>query len=368
MISVRPFDLRDLGAVISLHRECFPGVAQRPLDEVERKYKQLWVDSPFRHPRLPPLVACDGDGNVVGVWLTLIRSWRVGDEKITARTPTARAVRQSLRRQGVYQELTEAWKKARDAVIGDRSLSFSDRLTPIMVARVKKRPENATLLDDYGFTWVVPLRRRAARIRELESTLLRRRTLRAGLGWVIRATGNTIERMLADRPPDLPEASPLRATPLSAQGLHETICSVGEAYAVRIDEDASTLQWMLDYIRDYPSRGRLHGRVLCAANGTPIAFYAGYVRPTKRYEVLVLAAHPEMRLSVLVQLLRDAYEQGCATVAGWASAAELVPCLRCGAQVRADFPPSLGTRDEEIKQLFLSHKALITGLEGERWI
>jgi len=177
-----------------------------------------------------------------------------------------------------------------------------------------------------------------------------------------------MEKMVADERPDLPESANFRDAPLTAQALQETMDSVGEAYALRLDEGVSTFDWMLDYMRDYPSRGHFHGRIICAANGTPIAFYAGYLRPTKTYDIVALAARPEDRLAVLAQLSRDAYEQGCATVAGWASAAELVPCLRCGAHVRADSPPSLTARDEEIKRLFLTHKALITGLEGERWI
>ena len=204
MISVRSFDPGDLGAVISLHRECFPGVAQRPLDEVERKYKQLWVDSPFQHPRLPALVACDQDGGVVGVFLSLIRWWSLGDEKIPARTGTARAVSPALQRQGIYRELVEVWKKNRAGVHGDRSIGFSDRLTPVMVARDRRRPEKITLLDEYGFTWVIPLRRRAARIRQIESVLLRRGAPGAGLGWAARTIGSAMEKIVADERPDLP--------------------------------------------------------------------------------------------------------------------------------------------------------------------
>jgi hypothetical protein len=150
----------------------------------------------------------------------------------------------------------------------------------VMVARDRKHPENVTLLDEYGFTWVIPLRRRAARIREIESVLLRRGAPGAGLGWAARAIGSAMEKMVADERPDLPETANFRDAPLTAQALHETMDSVGEAYPLRLDEGASALDWTLDYMRDYPSRGHFHGRVLCAANGTPIAFYAGYLRPT----------------------------------------------------------------------------------------
>jgi hypothetical protein len=351
-----------------LHRECFPALKHRTPEEVDRKYKQLFVDNPFRDPRLPALVACDQDGGVVGVHLSLIRWWRLGDEKIPARTGTARAIRPALQGQGIYRRLADTWRENRDPVHGDRSLGFSDRLTPVMVASNRKRTDRVTVLDGYGFTWVIPLRRRGARIREIESVLLRRGAPGAGLGWAARVIEAAMEKMVAGERPDLPETATFRDAPLTAQGLHETMGSAGEGYALRLDEDVSALEWMLDYMRDYPSRGHFHGRVLCAANGTPIAFYAGYLRPTKVYDVVALAARPEDRLAVLAQLSRDAYEQGCATVAGWASAAELVPALRCGAQVRADSPASLTTRDEEIKRLFLSHDVLITGFEGERWI
>lgn len=368
MISIRPFEREDLAAVIDLHRECFPGLRPRSPDEVDRKYRQLFAETPFQDPRLPALVACDEEGNVVGIWLALIRWWRLGDERIPARTGTARAVRPALQGQGIYRQLGDAWKKLRMAAHGDRSLGFSDRLTPVMVARDRKHPENVTILDDYGFSWVIPLRRRAARIRELEAAFLRRGAARAGLRRFARAAGNALERSVTDPLPELPETTPVREAPLTAQGLHESICAVGEAYGLRMDEDADALQWLLDYMRDYPSRGDFHGRLLYAEDGTPLGCYAGYLRPGKDFEVLALAARPETRFAVLVHLLKDAYARGCVTATGWASAVGLAAPLRCGARVRADSPASLTARDEEIKGLFLSHDVLITGLEGERWI
>jgi hypothetical protein len=336
---------------------------------VERKYRQLWVDSPFRDPCLPPLVACDEDGNVVGVWLSLVRSWRLDGERIPGRTATARAVRPTLQRQGVYRELGEVWKGNRMATHGERSLGFSDRVTPVMVARTRKHGENTTtLLDGYGFTWTIPVRRQTARIRQLQAGLVRRVPAQTGLEWVVRGVGNTIERLLADSLPNLPEGPALQQKSLSAQALHETLCSVGESYPLRLDEDVSTQQWMLDYLRDYPSRGCFHGKVLCTQNGTPEGFYAGYLHPTREYELVLLAARLQDRLAVLVELLKDAYEEGSVTVVGTASAPELRPTLECGARIQAGSPASLTTGDREIRQLFLSHDVLLTGLEGEGWI
>jgi hypothetical protein len=365
MIAVRPFEPGDLEGVLSLHRESFPGVRQRPPEEVARKYRSLFVEGPLIDPSLPPLVACGENGRIVGFRSTLIRSWNLRGKKVIGRTGTGLAVHPEVRGRGIEHELREVWQKQREAVHGRASFGLSDRLTPDAIRLSKKRLK--PILDLYAIGWAIPVRRRAARLRHLEGALTRRVASPRGIRRAFRAIGRYLEQAMRDSAPELPQAPGFREVPLSGNTLREALCSVGEGHPLRLDEDSSTLEWLIDYMRDYPSRGRLHGAIL-ARREAPEGFYLGYLRSSRDFEVVALGARSGSGAAVFAHLLRDAYAQGAVSALGTVSASDLRVPLEFGARIHTGFTADLTTQDEEIKKLFVSGKALVTGLEAEAWI
>mgnify|MGYP000013507793 CR=1 FL=1 len=70
----------------------------------------------------------------------------------------------------------------------------------------------------------------------------------------------------------------------------------------------------------------------------------------------------------VAQILGDGRALRATSVAGWANARELRPVMGWGARVRPGTRVGANSRRQEIRLLFASMEALVTGLEGERWI
>jgi hypothetical protein len=359
-VSVRSFEAGDLQGVVDLYRNCFIGVALRPRPEVERKLAQLFVDGPLCDERLPSVVACDAEGRVVGFRGHLRRWWRLGDERLFGSTGTAFMVQQELRRKGISMAMRLEWRRIEAETGGVRDVSYGDRATPDGRAFGTSDPERRTVdLEHYGFEWSLPLRPRAQRV-------LRKLSPRLPAGaprrWLLNALRG------GSGSPSRPGPRRLRSTPLSAAALQEAIEAAGRDRALRLDESPETWTWLLDYLSDYPSRGRFSGRVFLTESGSPLGFSAGYLNDVGGWELLGFATPYAMLEEALDDVLREAAAAGALFVFGAAFARDLRPLLERGAVLEPGGRATIRSRRDDVVRHFEAMDVLLTGLESERWL
>jgi hypothetical protein len=356
-IDVRRLEARDLQGVVDLYRACFFGAALRPRAEVERKLAQLFIDGPLCDPRLPSFVACDAKGDVVGFTGRLRRGWRFGEECLLAYTGTGLMVRSDLRRFGVASALRRTRRELENEPGMRPDLGYGDRATADGRAfGASDTAQGLARLEQYGFDWSLPLRPGALRVLGRLGRRLppgARRQLVRGL------------EASARRPAPAPA---LRSAPLSPGALQEAIEAAGQGRALRIDESRDTWAWLLDYLADYPSRGRFSGRVFLAESGSPLGFCASYRNDAGGSELLGFAVASDAEQTALDDVLAEAAASGALFVSGTACARELRPLLERGAEVSRGARAAVRCLRPAVIERFQAMDVLISGLEGERWL
>ena len=365
-IAVRRLEARDLERVVDLYRTCFPGAAGRPRAEVQRKLGQLFVDGPFCDARLPPLVACEPGGEVVGFRGRLRRGWRLADERLLGSTTTGMMVPKERRRSGIATALRLATRQfeAETGVLAD--LGYSDRATADGRAFSASSIDPRTVrMEQYGFDWSLSLRRLGLRAAAALGTLERHLPQGAARQWLGSAL---LAGARAIPPRQYADARELRSVPLSPAALQEAVEAAGQDRALRIDEPLDTWAWLLEYLADYPSRGRFSGQVFVAEGGRPLGFGLGYRNDAGGFELLGFAAPLDARETVLRQVLSEAAAAGALFASGTACARELRTLLSWGARASPGTRASVRTARTDVRQYFEQMNVLFTGLEGERWL
>jgi hypothetical protein len=280
-------------------------------------------------------------------------------------------VRADLRRRGISSAMRAVANQFIDRE-PEHTVGFSDRTSPDGRAFYRGDPHSSGTwfnLEQYGYEWVIPLRRLARPATRVRGILLGGTNRGSARASANRLAG-ALSQLLPARPLPIDEVPELRGLPLSATALGEAFAALEQDYPLRLDEPPETCRWLFDYLTDYPSRGRFTGRVWQGEDGEPVGFYAGYLNDRGQLEVVassVLRDLEEDGIGV-AQILRDGRALGATSVAGWANARELRPVMRWGARVRPGTRVGANSRRQEIRLLFTSMEALVTGLEGERWI
>ena len=341
-VEIRGVEERDRAALLELYRAAFPKSAQRPADEVDRKLGALFFDGPLRSSEMPSVGAFDEGGRLVGFHGILARRWRLDDELLTGRTGTHNMVHPDAQRMGVNAKLMVAQRAHRNA-LGRPFVGYSDRGTDDS-RQFHDGWNNPSgqhhRLEQLGFRYELT---RRGRVRETLSALRGRGGADAGA----------------------PAA--LRERPLDAVALCEAFDALGADFPVRLDEPVETARWLLEYLADYPSRGRFHSTLLCAEGGAPVGFACGYLKEGW-LEVVALGVLREQQAAALASLVRAAAELDAHTVSGWANAAELRGVMAAGAAILPGKRGGVTTTHEGVRLHFQAMSALVTGLEGERWL
>ena len=340
-MTLRAVEPADHAGLVRMFRACFPGAARRPPAEIERKLGQLFIDGPLATPPRQSLVAADERGQLVGFSGLLVRRWRLGDELLMGRTGTHNMVHPDARRMGVNAKLAVRWREQRTA-LREGWVGFSDRATDdsrLFHDNWNNPSGQHTRLEQLGFRWEVS---RGGRLRR------------------------AVDALRGANGPPAAEAE-LHAGSFEAAPLAEAFEALGGSFPLRLDEPAETWQWLVAYLEDYASRGRFHGAVLHTEAGEPVGFYCGYL-DQRGFDVVGFAAQPRWLADAISRLLRDAGDLGARAVTGWATAAELRTLLAAGAVISAGGRGGVATLRADVRHHFQAMEALVSGLEGERWI
>lgn len=366
----------DIEGVLALQRECFPALSRRPAEEVERKLRALYLESPLCADGLSQ-VARDESGRVVGFRGYVVRGWSLRGRPVRSGTGTGVCVAPELRGRGVARSLVRA---------GAEMFEARPSLRQTLVFLIEDRYSTDGLglgtslgdepLEAYAFRWSRSLAQ--GRLRK-GSLALRRgglQILRRSRSVVQEASWRELPAALRLRLHSLgrrqPETGPasLEEASLTPAHLREVLCALGQESPLHLDEKPEALDWLFDYLADYPSRGVFTGRTL-HRDGVPVGFFAGFLSG-RRFEVLAFGALRGSQVAARHHLFDVARSLGARSAVGRASVWELHALLESGASLALASPAGVYTASDgsfrEINDIFRAGDALLTGLEGEAWI
>lgn len=363
MPEIRSFQKQDLDGAIALYRELFPGPRRRPVAEVNRRFEQLYFESPFRRDGISPMVHVEEDGTITGFIGVVPTSFVIGDRPLIATLFTGLMVSPKSSTMATGPKLVRsAISQGQDFAFAD-NVSSDDRAIAYMWKRV-----GGVLAWPFGFEWSLTLRPYRERQRRFLERFSGRRNLPLRF-MVLAATPLVValDKLHSKRRATSDQKVSAEAVLLTPDLLFEAMGARLDSKAIRPAFTRDELAWLLRYFDDYASRGRLRAKLLrLPSSGKPVGWYAGYVSGAC-FEVVDLCSAPGSWQDVLQHLEQDALEAGAAFLRGDSHAEDLPQLLQRGAVTRRR--PRLTfarANDEHLQELIRAGNIQITGLMSER--
>jgi len=361
MGDIRPFEIDHLERVITLLRESFPGFERRPLDEVTRKFRERFLDSPCVSTRFPSLIHLEDDGSITGFIGTLPQRFHIDGRELDGVLladlmvgPTC-----SLGMAG-YHITKEAMGFGQD-------FTFTNRNGP-NVAPMWRRLKSV-LIWPYCVEWSIELQPSRLAYDQLSRRMQGKKRLllpfvAAARPAFTRRDAQALRAREASTEP--PEGT---IEPLDATSSIQAFEAVGTAGRLRLASVPELHQWVLDYLADYPARGEFVGRVVRDKRGKARGWYAFFVGPNGWHEVVSMEAVDGWGGHVVEHLRRDSLERGGVRLFGETCARNMDPILEAGGAI---LPRKWGfyanSSDPAVMESLRTGEAIISGFEDERTI
>lgn len=353
---MRPFHEDDAPAVAALWEYWFRSKTRAPASDLVDYVRRLYVEHPSRDDEIPPLVAEDDDGRILGFLGVMV-------------TPVILDGRRE-RLAGVFPSVVDP-----DA---------PTTVATFLLRRFLKGPQALTLSDGGHVRFEGIWERLGGRIDPLRSLrwvkVLRpaalgaerlgeggaRAALRGALGPLARGADWLARRGADER--FASRASTLTAEPLTPSGTIEAVRELRGDARMRPDYDEAHLEWLFAEMGRIRSHGTLHGRLLRTARGDLAGWYVYYLNPGGVSRVFALDAREERTGEVLDHLFSHADAAGAAAVIG-----RLEPRLRAPLVAREAFVHAGGSllmvhsKDASLMDDALLGRLSFSRLEGENW-
>ena len=163
---------------------------------------------------------------------------------------------------------------------------------------------------------------------------------------------------------------PTRAEELTPQALLEHLPSVSQHRSLHPDYDEQFLAWLFREMAAVRSRGDLVKRLIRDRKDRVLGWYVAYLQRRGLSHVLQIAAKERDAAAVLDHLFYDAQTAGVAVLAGQLEPSLFEPLSqpwrRCFLHLSANF--LVHSRNPEVLNPILLGQAMITRMDGERWM
>jgi hypothetical protein len=355
---IRPLQRDDVPAVASLYESISrsgSGVAPQGLAGY---FERTLLDHPWADPEIPSLVYLDDQGRVQGFIGSHVRRLRLEDR------PVRMACSGQLMSDPAVRNRAVGTLLLRRFFAGPQDLTMTDGATEETRRIWRGLGGNVGHLG--SITWVRLFNWAAAGERALE---------RFGMAaWrpLVRPALSAIQAV-ANRVPKISlrvGAPPTRAEDLTPQAVLQHLPSVLQHRRLHPDYDEAFLAWLFHEMAEVRSRGELVKRLVRDREGRVLGWYVAYLQPRGLSQVMQLAAKERNAPTVLDHLFHDAQRAGVAVLTG-----QLEPVLfealsqrwrRCFLHLSANF--LVHARDPEVLNPILAGQAMLTRMDGERWM
>jgi hypothetical protein len=301
---VRPFARQDIPQVAELHRTVFAPVGPAPEPAAyERYFSEVFLDNPWRDPRLPSRVFQEDDGRISGFLGVVPRRMAIDGRPLLAAICSQFIVHPARRGLVGLQLLKTVFE-------GPQDLSITDEAND-GTRRIWEGRGGATAFL-HSMRWFQPLR-----VGRLATSVLAHRKWMSPLVAAARpvaAIGDAVGARLfrcALQPAD-PHVT---GESLDEATLLSGVSKLAGDRSIRPDYDARSLGWLLKRASQMKREGRLVGTAV-KRGGEILGWYLYYAKKGHVGEVLQIAATRRTIADVLSHLRYSAWMQGATGLAG----------------------------------------------------
>jgi hypothetical protein len=356
--TIRPLERNDLPQVASLYEAVSRSGSGLAPQGLAGYFERTLLDHPWADPEIPSLVYLDDDGAVKGFVGSHVRRLRLNGK------PVRMACGGQLMSDPAVRNRAAGTLLLRRFFAGPQDLTMTDGATE--ATRRIWRGLGGSVGHLGSITWLRLFDWGAAGEQALERfgksawRPLARPPLRA-----VQAVASRVP-MLSMR---VKEPS-TEAEDLTPELLLEHLPSVSKHRPLVPAYDERFLTWLFAEMAAVRSRGELVKRLVRAPEGRALGWYVAYLQRRGLSQVMQIAATERDAPTVLDHLFHDAQRAGVAALAG-----QLEPSLfealaerrrRCFLHLSGNFLVQAG--DPEVLDPILQGRAMITRMDGERWM
>jgi hypothetical protein len=355
---IRTYGPEHTQQVIRLYHRMF--LADRPIADdrraaIEHFFTRAVFEDPWQHDELTSFVYQTGDGDVTGFLGVLPRDMCFDGVRIRVAVASAFMVDPSSRPASIAL--------MRHLVRGPQDLTLTDGATE-QTRRILERlgfrsypsmsmnwfrvfRPTQLLLSRYTRT-TTPTRRALARIGRPVCTLADRPIA------ALRELGMAVE-----------DPGRVRSRRLDDTELLDLVTETSAARRIRPQYDPRSLGRVLDLWRRATHRGEFVQTLVESADGKPLGWYLGHVKPADTSEIVQIGAHEGSEELVFARMLFDSKQTGTALVQGRMESRLLRPALANECFFRPAAWMLVHAKDPAILDTFTSEDVFVSGLENE---
>jgi hypothetical protein len=353
---IRPLERRDIPEVVSLYEFVSRSGSRTPAPALGNYFERTLLDHPWADPDIPSLVYTTPQDRIAGFIGSHVRHL-VLDGK-----PIRLACSGQLVSDPADRSRPAGAMLLRRYFEGPQDVTITDGATEVVRRIWKGLGGSMAYLS--SISWVRPLNWRFAGHRALE---------RFGIaGWKpVALPVLWMTQAVADR---FPVTSlrigdpPGRTEDLLPATLLDHLPAISGDLRLQPKYSEEFLVWLFREMAKVTTRGELAKRLIRNDRGRVLGWYIAYLQPRGISQVMqVVAKHRDVD-AVLDHLFYDAHRCGSAVLTGQMepSLFESLTKRRCFLHLSGNF--MFHSRNPDIANAILAGQAMITRLEGERWM
>jgi hypothetical protein len=353
---IRPLARSDIPEVVSLYEFVSRSGSRTPAPALGSYFERTLLDHPWADPEIPSLVYTTPQGGIAGFVGSHVRQMVLDGKPIRLACSGQLISDPAARSRGVGAILLRRYFE------GPQDVTMTDGATEVVRRIWKGLGGSIAFLS--SISWVRPLNWRFAGNRALE---------RFGIaGWkpaalpVLWMTQAVADRFVAtslrvDDPPGRTEA-------LLPADLVDHLPAISGHRRLQPNYSEEYLTWLFREMAKVTTRGELIKRLVRNDRGRVLGWYVAYLQPRGISQVMQVGAKDRDVDAVLDHLFYDAHRSGSAILTGQMEPLLFEPLTkrRCFLHLSGNF--MFHSRNPDIANAILTGQAMITRLEGERWM
>lgn len=354
---IRPLRSSDIPAVAALMAKVYPEQQWPSQATLETYLHEMLYDVPWRDPDLCSMVA-ESEGQLVGFQALVPRPMRLHGRQLRVAV-SCQFMIDPDKRHGMtaLQLIKKCFAGPQDLTIADGANEVARRVWVGLGGQ-------CALL--YSLHWTRPLRPAA-----LALSLLDKRGVSRGVQTLARPVSELLDRAVARLRPNRFHRSDaeLSDETLQVQHVLSHLPEVMSGNALQPVYDEASLSWLLEQAGRKTRHGALRARVVVDGQQHAVGWFLYYWRRGDPAEVVQIAARRGRYDSVLRQLLRDAWRQGCTSLRGRLDPrfAQELSDRHCWLRREGSFT-LFHSRHADVCAALHRGDAFLSRLEGEWWM
>jgi hypothetical protein len=355
---IRPLERDDLPEVASLYESISRSGSGMPPQGLAGYFERTLLDHPWADPEIPSLVHLDEHGTVTGFIGSHVRRLSLEGKPVRMACGGQLMSAPAARNRAVGTLLLRRF------LAGPQDLTMTDGATE--ATRRMWRGLGGSIGHLGSITWVRLFDWRSAGEQALERFGMAawRPVARPALS-AVQAVANRVAAIsLRVKDPQT------RAEDLTPRALLEHLPSIAQHRSLCPNYDEPFLAWLFNEMAAVRSRGQLVKRLIRDREDRVLGWYVAYLQRRGLSQVMQIAAKERDTQAVLDHLFHDAQDAGVAALAG-----QYEPFLfealaqrwrRCFLHLSANL--LVHSRNPEVLTPVLLGQAMITRMDGERWM